>query len=68
MEGQGAISRAIRFAIRAGAFSRAAREYRDAAGTFSAAAEINSAKSKAALNEATGGIGVPSPRLPTRKG
>lgn len=57
MEG---IRKAIDFSVRAGAFRAGARQYPDAALTMLAAAEINSARSKAALTNAMARGGNPS--------
>jgi len=50
----GGIEKAVEFAIRAGAFSAAARDFPQAAETFLAAADVNSARSKRALEQAMG--------------
>jgi len=52
MEG---LAKAIGLAIRAGAFSAAARQFPEAAETFLAAAEVNRAKSRGALAQALAG-------------
>lgn len=58
MEVSSGISRAIELAVRAGAFSVAARRYPAVAETYLAAAEVNSARAKRALDEAMGAAGT----------
>lgn len=43
-DGGRTVERMIHFAVRAGAFRRAAAQYKDAAETFMAAADVNSAR------------------------
>lgn len=51
MEGRSAVEKAIFHAIRAGAFSAAARQYPDAAETMRAASEMNHRKAATFLKD-----------------